>query len=71
MITGRLLHAFMKYSNGSMSYCALIMPHKDKGDLGDRWADSRKRILFAEKKAAPFLSNIGGIFTAQKKTHLS
>lgn len=36
------------------------MPHKDKGDLGDRWADSRKRTLFAEKKAAPFLSNIGG-----------
>lgn len=29
-ITGRLLHAFMKYSNGSMSYCALIMPHKEK-----------------------------------------
>lgn len=30
VITGRLLHAFMKYSNGSVSYCALIMPHKDK-----------------------------------------
>lgn len=29
-ITGRLLHAFMKYSNGCMSYCALIMPHKDR-----------------------------------------
>lgn len=70
VITGRLLHAFMKYSNGSMSYCALIMPHKDKGDLGDRWADIRKRTVFAEKKNTPFRSNIGGILTAQK-THLS
>ena len=34
VITGRLLHAFMKYSNGSMSYCALIMPHKDTKDAG-------------------------------------
>lgn len=30
VITGRLLDAFMKYSNSSMSYCALIMPHKDE-----------------------------------------
>lgn len=29
-ITGRLLHAFMKYSNGSVSYCALIIPCKDR-----------------------------------------
>lgn len=36
VITGRLLHAFMKYSNGSMSYCALIMPHKDTKDVGGR-----------------------------------
>lgn len=71
VITDRLLHAFMKYSNGSMSYCALIMPHKDKGYLGDRWADSRKRPLFTEKKSTIFLSNIGGILTAREKTHLS
>lgn len=40
-ITGRLLHAFMKYSNGCMSYCALIMPHKDRKE-GRRWADRKK-----------------------------
>lgn len=34
VITGRLLHAFMKYSNGSMSYCALITPHKKRKRKG-------------------------------------
>ena len=43
VITGRLLHAFMKYSNGSMSYCALIMPHKDKKRRRRRRKRTRRR----------------------------
>ena len=45
VITGRLLHAFMKYSNGSMSCCALIMPHKDRGKGGGGETQDRQGIM--------------------------
>lgn len=50
-ITGRLLHAFMKYSSGSMSYCALIMPYKDKkggGGGGRRTQTGRHKTIMKE-----------------------
>ena len=50
VITGRLLHAFMKYSNGSMSYCALIMPHKDKKRRRRRKRRRRGRHRRADRK---------------------
>lgn len=56
VITGRLLHAFMKYSNGSMSYCALIMPHKDR--KGRRGADTDRQTENNNERT-PYLLRCG------------
>lgn len=61
-ITGRLLDAFMKYSNGSMSYCALIMPHKEKrGGTDGQTENNNERtpyLLLWAKKYFVFLSSL-------------
>lgn len=48
-ITGRLLHAFMKYSNGCMSYCALIMPHKDRKEGRGQTQMGRQEEIMKER----------------------
>lgn len=81
VITGRLLCAFMKYSNGSMSYCALIMPDKDKKKKGgggqmarqktimSYWDVSKNQfVFFSSLKKSPFTHVLPSLFTNKKIT---